>query len=48
MVSNMVSTLLSLLVWGSLVGGYSAVATQSITLPMSNIFNKHTVKRVIS
>ena len=37
MVSNMVSTLLSLLVWGSLVGGYSVVATQSITLPMSNI-----------
>ena len=28
---------LSLLVWGSLVGGYSLVATQSITLPMSNI-----------
>jgi hypothetical protein len=28
------------------VGGYSLVATQSITLPMSNILNKHTIKRV--
>ena len=38
MVSNMVSTLLSLLVRGELGGLLlSLVATQSITLPMSNI-----------
>ena len=44
----MVSTSLSLLVWGSLEGGYSLVATQSITLPMSNIFNQYNINRAIT